>query len=75
MMTLEIDTNLEVGELIDYLVLCSLKETLKVFEVPNTSIPHFSNDVEKEAKKVKRIIKALKQVIKLYWIPNRNDNT
>lgn len=75
MMTFNIDTSLEVGEVIDQLVLCSLKETLRIFEAPNKSIPHFSYHHDKEAKKVDKIIKSLKQVIKLYGIPENNDNT
>ena len=75
MMILNINTELEVGEVLDQLVACSLRDTLKVFEQPNKSIPHFSNDAAKEAKKVERIIKALKLVIKLYGTPENYDNT
>lgn len=75
MMILDIDTNLEVGEVLDQLVACSLIDTLKVFEQPNKSMPHFSSDAAKEAKKVEKIIKALKLVIKLYGTPENYDNT
>jgi len=65
----EIDMSDDIWSLIDNLTLTGLLDSIEMLQKNHCNIPFFDVDPKKEAKEVKKLIKAFKQVIRWYSVP------